>query len=462
MSLRSTDYKFVSTDAAGIKSALITEYERITKHTLQPADPEMVFLSWVASVIVQERVNQNYIGNQNIPSRAEGENLDALGEWIYSLKRRPEQPARCTERFTISEAQQTAILIPKGTRVTDTSKHLIWFTVEDALVEIGSTTAEVEIQCETPGAIGNGYAAGQINTLIDVDNVLYYLSCANINETDGGAGRDSDDTYFEMMRAVLDSFSTAGPKGAYEYWAKSVSNEIADVKAIQPRFARDEKLTVYTLNDNNRVAFLGGEEMTIESLEVYAEGSDKPAALGPDYTVDYLNGLAKISLKQDGALKEATSLRIVVEQEEAGRVYIYALMNDGTIASETIKEQIYAACNDDTVRPLTDYVSMHDPLVVEYDIDFTYYISRTSQLSLNDIQIAINNAVKEYTAWQSAKLGRDINPSILHSLLMQTGAKRVDIRSPTFRVMSSGADRYAPQVAKLRNTTIVNGGYEDE
>ena len=30
---------------------------------------------------------------------------------------------------------------------------------------------------------------------------------------------------------------TAGPKGAYEYWAKSVSSEIADVCVIQPRQA---------------------------------------------------------------------------------------------------------------------------------------------------------------------------------------------------------------------------------
>lgn len=462
MSERSTDYNFVSSDSDGIVSELISKYEEITEHTLHPGDPERIFLAWVASVIVQERVNQNYIGNQNLPSRAEGENLDALGEWIYALKRRPEQPARCVERFTISEAQSTAILIPKGTRVTDTSKSLIWFTTEDALVEIGSTTADVEIQCETPGAIGNGYAAGQINTLIDVDSVLYYRSCTNTNETDGGAGRDSDDTYFEMMRASLDSFSTAGPKGAYEFWAKSVSNEIADVKAILPRFAREETLTVYVLESGTRIAFLGGEEMTMESLEVYAEGSTKPAVLGPDYTVDYSNGLAKIAIKQDGVLKATNTLNVTIEQEEAGRVYIYALMNDGTIASETIKKAIYDVCNDESVRPLTDYVSMHDPLIVEYDIDFTYYISRTSQLSLNDIQIAINNAVNEYTAWQSAKLGRDINPSMLHSLLMQTGVKRVDIRSPTFTVMSSGADRYAPQVAKLRKITVTNGGYEDE
>ena len=105
-------------------------------------------------------------------------------------------------------------------------------------------------------------------------------------------------------------------------------------------------------------------------------------------------GLQKSQLSRMEHSKAANKLKVTIEQEEAGRVYIYALMNDGTIASDTIKKAIYDVCNDESVRPLTDYVSMHDPLIVEYDIDFTYYISRTSQLSLNDIQIAIEQCCK--------------------------------------------------------------------
>ena len=63
MSLRNELYKFVSTESAGILSGLISKYEEITKHTLQPADPERLFIAWVASVIIQERVITNYVGN---------------------------------------------------------------------------------------------------------------------------------------------------------------------------------------------------------------------------------------------------------------------------------------------------------------------------------------------------------------------------------------------------------------
>lgn len=37
----------------------------------------------------------------------------------------------CTMRFSISEAQKSAVLIPAGTRITDTNKTLVWVTAED-------------------------------------------------------------------------------------------------------------------------------------------------------------------------------------------------------------------------------------------------------------------------------------------------------------------------------------------
>ena len=75
---RNTEFQFVSTDAAEITNFLITVYENLTGVSVRPASPEKLFAQWVASVIIQERVYNNYTANQNIPSRAEGKNLDAL------------------------------------------------------------------------------------------------------------------------------------------------------------------------------------------------------------------------------------------------------------------------------------------------------------------------------------------------------------------------------------------------
>lgn len=80
---RNTEFQFVSTDAAEITNFLITVYENLTGVSVRPASPEKLFAQWVASVIIQERVYNNYTANQNIPSRAEGKNLDALAELYY-------------------------------------------------------------------------------------------------------------------------------------------------------------------------------------------------------------------------------------------------------------------------------------------------------------------------------------------------------------------------------------------
>ena len=106
---RNTQYQFISTDTNALVSALVSGYEKITGVSVQPASPEKLFIQWVADIIIQERVQNNYTGNQNIPSRASGENLDALGELFYVSERPTAQPAVCNERFYISEARATAI-----------------------------------------------------------------------------------------------------------------------------------------------------------------------------------------------------------------------------------------------------------------------------------------------------------------------------------------------------------------
>lgn len=378
---RKSDYQFVSTNSESIIASLTTAYEKITGRTLHPADPDKIFISWVSDIIIQERAMLNYVGNQNIPSRAEGKNLDALGELIYSIERNAAKSARCTMRFVISKAQETSILIPAGTRVTDASHTLVWSTIEDTYIPIGDISADVIVQCETAGVIGNGYVEGQIKMLIDVDNIPYYSSCSNINKSDGGAEEATDDEYYELMRASMDGYSCAGAKGSYIFFAKQVSTEIADVVANRPA---------------------------------------------------------------------------------PGEVSLYLLMKNGTVATSEIKAEVLAACNDDEVRPLTDKVSVEDPEIVHYDINFTYYIPQDSTVNSSEIQNAVNKAVDEHVKWQAGKLGRDINPSHLHGLLMQTGIKRIDMKSPNFTTLRDGKDNTVPQIAVVGTITTTNGGYEDE
>ena len=81
------------TDPEEVVTELIAMYEAIFGTTVQPASPERLFIQCVAAIIIQERVMNYYTGNQNIPSRAEGKNLDALAELTYSKERPDAKPA---------------------------------------------------------------------------------------------------------------------------------------------------------------------------------------------------------------------------------------------------------------------------------------------------------------------------------------------------------------------------------
>ena len=265
---RNTEHQFIPTDTDSIISIAVAMYETLTGTVVHPASPEMQFIRWVCNIIIQERVLNNYTGNQNIPSRAEGENLDALAELTYLRERPDSKAATCKMLFSISEVQDTAILIPAGTRITDANGTLTWETIEDVYVPIGETSVETQARCQTVGVIGNGYVVGQINALVDVYD--YYSECKNVTASEGGADRATDDEYYELMRASMDAFSCAGARGGYIYWAKQVSTEIVDVVANSPV---PGEVKIYVLMEGGALA---GEEMKNKVLAACSEDTKRP------------------------------------------------------------------------------------------------------------------------------------------------------------------------------------------
>lgn len=147
-------FQFIPTDPDDIVIWLTDSYEKIMGVTVRPASPERNFIQWMASAIVLERVLTNYAANQNIPSRAVGDNLDALAELFYARERPRAKAAATTMRFTVSGPLSFAVLIPKGTRVTDAGKTLVWETLADAYVPAGESHADIKVRCQTPGKEG--------------------------------------------------------------------------------------------------------------------------------------------------------------------------------------------------------------------------------------------------------------------------------------------------------------------
>ena len=100
------DIDFVETDTETIESNLIALYENFVqqvpgreRYKVYPASPERLFISWVANIIVQQRVIINETAKKNVPRYADGEYLDSLAELFKDLERLPASPESAKFRF---------------------------------------------------------------------------------------------------------------------------------------------------------------------------------------------------------------------------------------------------------------------------------------------------------------------------------------------------------------------------
>ena len=256
-------------NGGAVERELLDAYAAAAGEEPEAGTPERLILEWAAAAEIQWRARCNDFLRQNIPSFARGENLDALAELFAGGLKRPEAArARCTERFQIGAAQETSVLVPAGTRVTDRAATLYWETLEDAYIPPGKTWTDVTVQCQTPGVKGNGQAAGTITELVDVYD--FYSSCGNLTVSEGGADRASDEEFYNLLRLSMDAASTAGAQGGYVYWAKQVSTEIADVAACSPEPC---VVKIYILMENGDLA---GDEIKKAALDACSANERRP------------------------------------------------------------------------------------------------------------------------------------------------------------------------------------------
>lgn len=237
------DISFVDTDTEALVNRLIKAYELFTNRTLYPADPARLFILWIADIIMQERVIIDTAAKQNVPRYAEGIYLDSLAEIFKDTPRIQPQAAWTTLRFYISAAQPSAQTIPSGTRAT-VDGEITFATEETVSIPPGAMYADARAVCIatepdpesgepiTIGEKGNGFTPGQITQIVDL--YPFYEKVENITTSEGGADRETDKAFYERLSDSMETFSTAGPLGAYIYWAKTASEKITDVKPSSP------------------------------------------------------------------------------------------------------------------------------------------------------------------------------------------------------------------------------------
>lgn len=157
------------------------------------------------------------------------------------------EAASCAVMFTLSAIQETDTTVPKGTRVS-AGDNVFFATVEDLVIEAGTLTGTVNAMCTEKGIIGNNYAVGQLNIIVDPVN--YVAEVSNTTATVGGHDEYTDEELREVILNRPYTYSNAGPVGAYEAKVKEYSSAIADVKCI----TNDEALVqIYIILQNGTI-----------------------------------------------------------------------------------------------------------------------------------------------------------------------------------------------------------------
>jgi len=148
---------------------------------------------------------------------------------------------------------------------------------------------------------------------------------------------------------------------------------------------------------------------------------------------------------------------IKVDSPTAGTVRIVPLMKDGNIPDQAVLDKVLAIVSADKRRPLTDNVVVAAPARIMYNINFTYYIAVENQPKESYIRNQIEGAggaLDQYKLWQSAMLGRAINPDQLRYNIMAAGASRISLTAPAYAALD------VDEVAAVGTVTVVYGGLE--
>ena len=263
------DISFIDNkDIDQVRQEMVADYESFISEatgqtvTLERSSVHRMELYAAAAQIYQAMQYIDRQGKQSILKYSYSDFLDNLAIF-KGVTRNPATAATTTLRFTLSAERDTATGIPQGTRVS-TAGSIYFATDVYAEIPAGSTTVDVPATCTVAGTDGNGFAVGELSTI--VDPIPYVASVSNTTATEGGAEIESDDDLAERVFLAPGAYSTAGPEDGYLYHAKAYSAAIGDVVATSNQAAGTVDI-VFIMADGSTP----GEEM-IEGLEGYLQG----------------------------------------------------------------------------------------------------------------------------------------------------------------------------------------------
>jgi len=216
---------FIDTDLQAIINELVAAYEADTGKSTVPGQNERIILNEIAYREYLVRLQAQAGCVANLVDYATAPNLDYLAA-LVGVTRLPADFAVTTLRFTFTTYHADGT-IPSGKRVSTNDGKAYFTTLGNTNFLSGDTYKDVPAVCNLQGSVGNGYIINSVQKLIDT--MVFVATVTNTTESAGGVDEETDEALRVRIEIAPESFSCAGSRGSYEFWARSASALIEDV-----------------------------------------------------------------------------------------------------------------------------------------------------------------------------------------------------------------------------------------
>ncbi len=150
-------------------------------------------------------------------------------------------------------------------------------SLEYAEIKAGEGYADVVVQAEEAGAESSGILSGAIKIL--VDPIPYISGVSNTTPSTGGLDTEDDDSLTRRIYLAPSVYSCAGPRDAYEYYAREWRGDVADVRIVSPQ--PDEVNIYFVIEDETGLRLPNAPEevdYTISFTYWIAESNQRSAS----------------------------------------------------------------------------------------------------------------------------------------------------------------------------------------
>ena len=169
-------------------------------------------------------------------------------------------------------------------------------SLEYAEIKAGESYADVVVQAEEAGAESSGILSGAIKIL--VDPIPYISGVSNTTPSTGGLDTEDDDSLTRRIYLAPSVYSCAGPRDAYEYYAREWRGDVADVRIVSPQ--PDEVNIYFVIEDETGLRLpnpteLAGmaEHMDDETIRPLCDHVSCLAPEEVDYTISFTYWIAE-------------------------------------------------------------------------------------------------------------------------------------------------------------------------